>query len=36
MTIRRIEDGRIKRPHVRTKFLIAQELGVEVIHLWPV
>lgn len=33
MTVRRIEDGYPLR--VRTAFLIAQELEVDVIHLWP-
>ena len=37
MTIRRIEDGRAKASALlpRTKFLIAQEMNVEVDDLWP-
>lgn len=37
MTIRRIEDGRAKSISLlpRTKFLIAQEMGLEVDDLWP-
>jgi transcriptional regulator with XRE-family HTH domain len=34
MTIRRLEDGKVKNPHVRSKFLIAQELGVDVVQLF--
>lgn len=37
MTIRRIEDGRAKPVALlpRTKYLIAEEMGVEVDDLWP-
>lgn len=34
MTIRRIEEGKVKNSHVRTKFLIAEELGVQVVQLF--
>lgn len=34
MTIRRIEAG-IGQPTIRTRFLIARELDMEVTTLWP-
>lgn len=34
MTIRRLENG-VGCPTVRTRFLIARELGLEVTDIWP-
>lgn len=34
MTIRRLERG-VGRPTIRTRFLIARELGLQVTDVWP-
>lgn len=34
MTVRRLENG-VGSPTVRTKFLIAKELGLDVTDIWP-